>query len=375
LNPYFERRACLKIGSFEFNLRELAGSMGDFGTLLPLAIGYMTVCGMDPAGLLIMMGAANILTGIVYRLPMPIEPMKVLAVMAIAQAWTPEKIYTSGIVMGVVWLVMGATGLMTFVARWTPKTVVRGIQLSLGVLLAIQGLKMVSSWWLLGAIAVVLVILLRQNRYAPAAVVLVVLGIVIMAVKEQFGGMGGLSFSLPPFTKIDPGEIWPVLRDGGLAQIPLTATNAVIATSVLISEYWPGRRVTERQLSFNMGAMNVVFPFFGGMPLCHGAGGLAAQYYFGARTGGANVIEGFLEIFLGLFLAGSIALIFASFPLAIVGAMMFLVGIELTKFARYLRFDRELIPALVTVLGSIALNMAVGFVLGFVVHYIMFRKA
>lgn len=365
----------MKIGSFEFNLRELAGSMGDFGTLLPLAIGYMTVCGMDPAGLLVMMGIANILTGIVYRLPMPIEPMKVLAVMAIAQAWTPEKIYTSGIVMGAVWIVMAVTGVMVHVARWTPRTVVRGIQLSLGILLAVQGLKMASSWWLLGVIALTLVILLRQNRYAPAAVVLVVLGIAIMAVKEKLGGMGGLSFSLPPFTMFDPGEVWPVLRDGGLAQIPLTATNAVIATSALISEYWPGRSVTERQLSFNMGAMNVVIPFFGGMPLCHGAGGLAAQYYFGARTGGANVIEGSLEIFLGLFLAGSIAAIFAGFPLAIVGAMMFLVGIEMTKFVRHLRFDRELIPALATVLGSIALNMAVGFLLGFAVHYLMFGKS
>ncbi len=364
----------MKIGSFEFNVRELAGSMGDFGTLLPLAIGYMTVCGMDPAGLLIMMGLANLITGIVYRLPMPIEPMKVLAVMAIAQAWTPEKIYTSGFVMGAVWLFMGATGLMGIVARWTPRTVVRGIQLSLGVLLAIQGLKMLSSWWALGVIAVVLVVLLRQNRYAPAAVVLVVLGIVIMAIKGQLGGVGGISLSLPPFTMFDPGEIWPVLRDGGLAQIPLTATNAVIATSALISEYWPGRRVTERQLSFNMGAMNVVIPFFGGMPLCHGAGGLAAQYYFGARTGGTNVIEGLLEVFLGLFLAGSIALIFADFPLAIVGAMMFLVGIELTKFARDLRFNRELVPALATLLGSVLLNMAVGFVLGSLVHYLMFGR-
>jgi hypothetical protein len=107
----------MKIGSFEFNLRELAGSLGDFGTLLPLAIGYITVCKLNPAGLLVMMGLVNIATGLVYRLPMPVEPMKVLAVVAIAQAWTPEKVYTSGMVMGAVWLAMGATGAMDFVAR------------------------------------------------------------------------------------------------------------------------------------------------------------------------------------------------------------------------------------------------------------------
>ncbi len=129
----------MRVGSFQFNLRELAGSLGDSGTLLPLAIGYITVCKMNPAGLLVMMGLANVATGLTYRLPMPIEPMKVLAVAAIAQAWAPEKIYTSGLVMGFAWLLLGTTGAMTYVARYTPKAVVRGIQLSLGVLLAVQG--------------------------------------------------------------------------------------------------------------------------------------------------------------------------------------------------------------------------------------------
>ena len=364
----------MKIGSFEFNLRELAGSMGDFGTLLPLAIGYITVCRMNPAGLLVMMGLVNVVTGLVYRLPMPVEPMKVLAVMAIAQAWTPEKVYTSALVMGVVWLLMGATGAMTHVARWTPKTVVRGIQLSLGALLAVEGVKMINGWWLLGIISVGIVLLLRENRYAPAAVVLVVLGIVIMAWRDELGAVSGLSFTLPPLTTFDPRLIWPVLRDGGLAQIPLTATNAVIATSALISQYWPNRRVTERQLSANMGVMNLILPFFGGMPLCHGAGGLAGQYYFGARTGGTNIIEGMIEIALGLFLAAGIASLFVAFPRAIVGAMMLLVGIELFKFARDLRLDRGLIPVAVTVVGSVALNMAVGFVAGLAVHYLIVRR-
>lgn len=364
----------MRIGSFEFNLRELAGSMGDFGTLLPLAIGYMTVCKMNPAGLLVMMGLANIVTGLVYRLPIPIEPMKVLAIVAIAQSWTPEKIYTSAFVMGVVWLVMGTTGAMTYVARWTPKSVVRGIQLSLGVLLAIEGVKMVSSCWLLGVVAVFVVITLRENRYAPAAVVLVLLGIVIMVFTGELARVGGISLSLAPLTMINPREFWPVLVNGGLAQIPLTAANAVIATSALISYHWPDRRVTERQLSLSMGIMNLILPFFGGMPLCHGAGGLAGQHYFGARTGGANIIEGVFEIALGVFFAGSIAAIFTSFPMAIVGAMMLLVGIKLLEFARELRLNRYLLPFIVTVIGSLVFNMAVGFAAGLAIHYCLLRR-
>ncbi|MFO8007345.1 MAG: putative sulfate/molybdate transporter [Candidatus Brocadiia bacterium] len=365
----------MRIGSFEFSLRELAGSMGDFGTLLPLAIGYITVCGLDPTGLLVMMGVANIATGLIYRLPMPIEPMKVLAVMAIAGAWTPQKVYASAFAMGAVWLLMGATGAMTLVARWTPKTVVRGIQLSLGVLLAVKGLQMMAGWWLLGVACVLVVVVFRENRYAPAALVLVALGILIMGFREELAALGAPSLSLPSLTGFEPRLVWPALRDGGLAQIPLTATNAVIATVALISQYWPERRVTEQQLSLNMGVMNLVVPFFGGMPMCHGAGGLAGQYYFGARTGGTNIIEGTIEIGLGLLLGGSIAALFAAFPMAIVGAMMLMVGVELFKFARELRFVRSLVPVAATVAGSVALNMAVGFAAGIVLHYLILGRS
>jgi len=91
--------------------------MGDFGTLFPLAIGYIAVCGLNPAGFLVMMGLANIATGLFYRLPMPIESMKVLAVVAIVQQWSPSMVYASSFAMGVVWLVFGLTGIMDWMAR------------------------------------------------------------------------------------------------------------------------------------------------------------------------------------------------------------------------------------------------------------------
>jgi MFS superfamily sulfate permease-like transporter len=126
-------------------------------------------------------------------------------------------------------------------------------------------------------------------------------------------------------------------------------------------------------LSFNTGVMNLVLPFFGGMPMCHGAGGLAGQYYFGARTGGTNIIEGLIEILLGIFLAGSIVALFAVFPMAIVGGMMFLVGIEIVKLARDLRWGRGLVPVAGTLAGSLAFNMAAGFLVGLALHYLLFR--
>ncbi len=129
----------MRIGSFEFNRRELAGSMGDFGTLFPLAVGYMAVCGMDPAGFLVMIGLVNIVTGCVYRLPMPVEPQKVIAVVAIAQRWSPSLILATGFGTGIVWLIFGLTGWIQKVADHTPKAVIRGIQIALGVMLGWEG--------------------------------------------------------------------------------------------------------------------------------------------------------------------------------------------------------------------------------------------
>ena len=358
----------MRIRDFEFNLRELAGSMGDFGTLFPLAIGYFAVNGLNPAGLLVMMGLANIVTGIVYHLPMPIEPKKVLAVVAITQRWPPSLIYATGFGTGIIWLILGFTGLIQKIAILTPRSVVRGIQVALGVMLAIEGFKMVATGWILGVIAIAIVIVLRENKYAPAAIVLMMLGVGVVGFRGELAQAIDFGFTLPPITLFRPLEIWQGMVLAGFAQIALTATNAVIATSALISQYFPDKPVAENKLALNMGIMNVVVPFFGGMPMCHGAGGLAGQYYFGARTGGTNIIEGLIEIGLGLFLAGSIASLFALFPQSIIGAMLLLVGVQLTGFVRDIRKNELIIMAL-TAGVSLATNMAIGFMVAVIVYH------
>jgi MFS superfamily sulfate permease-like transporter len=201
--------------------------------------------------------------------------------------------------------------------------------------------------------------------------VLILLGVVLMALRGDLQAVQGFTFRLPLLTKFSLEEVYRSLLLAGFAQIPLTATNAVIATSALISTYWPERRVSENRLALNMGLMNLVLPFFGGMPLCHGAGGLAGQYYFGARTGGTNILEGLIEIFLGLFLAASIASLFTAFPSAIIGAMMLLVGVEMVKFSRDIRWSLDLIPMAATVGVSVSSNMAFGFAAGMAAHYLL----
>jgi len=360
----------MKIKSFEFNMRELAGSMGDFGTLFPLAIGYIVINGLNPSGFLVMMGLANIVTGLVYRLPMPIEPMKVLAVMAIAQQWPPSMVYASGFAMGVVWLVFGVTNLVGWISKFTPKSVIWGIQATLGILLATEAIKMISGAWLLGAVSIGIILVLRQNRYAPAALVLMLLGLAMVFFAGGFSQIVAPRFSLPPLTGFTLEEIWRSMVLAGFSQIPLTITNAVIATAALIKVYWPDKPVSERQLSLNQGIMNLIVPFFGGMPMCHGSGGLAGQYYYGARTGGTNIIEGCIEILLGLFFSASVVGLFSLFPRAIIGGMMFLVGLEMIKFAKKLRPRKDLLPIAVTVGVSLVSDMAWGFVAGLGVYYV-----
>ncbi|MDZ4165264.1 MAG: putative sulfate/molybdate transporter [Smithellaceae bacterium] len=361
----------MRIGSFQISLQELAGSFGGFGIIFPLAIGYIMVCGLDPAGVFVMLGLTNLIFGLYYRLPLPLEPMKVLAVMAIAQAWSPSLVYASGFAMGLVWLLFSLTRAIDLLRRITPDSVVRGVQLALGILLFIQAVKMLSGGWILGGVSVVLILLLRKSRHIPGALALLVLGLFIIYFQGHFPAIYAPGFFMPSVTSFKIKEAWDSLLLGGFAQIPLTVTNAVIATAGMIRTYWPERSdVSERKLALNHGIMNLAAPFFGGMPMCHGAGSLAGKYYFGARTGAASIMEGLIEIALGLFLAASLVGVFRYFPPAILGGMLLFISIELAKFARGSYRAGEITPLMVTTLLAVTVNMAAGFLAGLLTHYL-----
>jgi len=357
---------------FEFNLRELAGSMGDFGTLFPLAISYIAINGLNPAGLFIMLGLTNIALGLIYRLPMPLQPKKVIAGTAIAQGWSPSLVYASGFGLGLIWLVLVFTGLLRRLLKITPPYIVTAIQLALGVLLGWQAFEWMLPAPLLGLVAIAIVLILRENRYAPASIILMVLGVVIMAWNGDLPNTWDLSLTLPPLTIPRPGDVWEAMLLAGFAQIPLSITNAVIAPAALIREYFPEKAVGEDKLMLNMGFMNIAASFFGGMPMCHGASGLAGQHYFGARTGGTPIIEGVIEVAIGLFLSQSIADVMAAFPMPLIAGMMLLVSVELAKPVIELR-GWKLALAVGTAALCVVTNMAVGFVVGLAAAHLLKR--
>ncbi len=366
-----ERESGRRYRDFEFNLRELAGSMGDFGTLFPLAVGYIVVNGLDPAGLFVVLGMTNIVLGLIYRLPMPLQPKKVIAASAIAQGWSPSLIYASGFGLGLIWLALVLTGLLRKLLDVTPTFIVRGIQLALAAMLAWQALQWMRPAPLLALAAIIIVLVLRENRYAPAAIVLMVLGVGIIAWRGDLPGTWELTFTLPPLTLPRLRDVWQAMLLAGFAQIPLSITNAVIAPAALIRDYFPEEKaVSERKLMLNMGVMNVAASFVGGMPMCHGAGGLAGQYYFGARTGGTPILEGLIEIGIGLFLSRSIANVLAAFPMPLMAGMMLLVSIQLAQPIIELR-GGKLGLALFTAALSVITNMALGFAAGLAATHLM----
>jgi len=361
-----------KFKDYEFNLRELAGSMGDFGTLFPLAVSYIAINGMNPAGLFIMLGLTNIALGLIYKLPMPLQPKKIIAVTAISQKWDPSLIHASGFGLGILWLFLSLTGLLQKLVKITPDFIVRGIQLALGITLAIQAVKWAAPSPWLGVLAIALVVLLRDNRYAPASLVLMALGVGIVAWQGNMPNSWDFSLTLPPLSIPKLQDVWKAMLLAGFAQIPLSITNAVIAPAALIREYFPEKAVSEKKLLLNMGWMNVVSSFFSGMPMCHGAGGLAGQYYFGARTGGASILEGFIEVAIGLFLSRSIANIMANFPMPLIAGMMLMVGFQLARTVRKLR-GWELGLAVGTAILSVFTNIGIGFIGGLLATFI-YRK-
>lgn len=347
---------------FEFNLRELAGSVGDFGTLAPLALGLIVICKMDPVALFCMIGLTNMVTGIVYRLPMPVEPKKVVAATAISQAWEASVVSATGMGLGLIWLALSLAGLARRLADLTPKSVIRGIQLALGINLCLEAVRLARPEPHLALIALALLLLLRQSRVAPGSLVVVGLGIVLMAWRGDLSGLR-VRFDLPTLHLPAPRDIWAGMVGAGFAQIPLTLTNATLATSAMIRELFPEKPVSEDRLMLNQGLANIASSLTGGMPMCHGAGGLASQYYFGARTGGANILEGLIEISLGVLLGGSLATLLAAFPLPLMAGMLFAVGVQLGQRAAELK-RWPLAAAGITAGVSVLTNMAVGYLAG-----------
>ena len=387
-----------------FNRHELAGSLGDLGTLLPIAIGLILINGLSATAILCSVGLFYALAGLYFRVTVPVQPMKVIGAYAIAGSLSPLEISSAALWMGVFLMPLGAFGATNLIIRVVPRSTIRGVQLTTGVLLLSEGVRMmlgrsllqqarglgepflavqtigpIPIGWVLGPGALLLILLLLENRKIPAALAVILLGGLSGL---ALGGLQGLDqvqlgVHLPqllPYGLPSVNELLFVLMALALPQLPMTIGNAVIAQADLTQQYFgPGlaQRSSPRALALSMGLANCVCALIGGMPLCHGAGGLAAHYNLGARSAGSNLMIGAIVLLVGVILGDGALALLGLLPCAVLGALLLFAGAQLALTILDIKKRRDLF-VVITMLGiSLATNLALGFAVGLVLAHVL----
>ena len=357
---------------FRFTWEEISGALGDLGTFLPLTLGYIIQCGLSPAPVFFFAGLWNVVTGIIFRLPVPVQPMKAIAAVAIAEGMTPEEIAAAGILMGGIVFLIGIFPGAGRVFSLAPRPVVRGIQLGIGLKLLLTGVQTVLplpviGWdsHLVGGCAAFLIVLSYFRQKVPAALILFLFGFFLLGVSRPrlFGDLN-LQAWIPGIIIPSPADWWRGFTRGTVAQLPLTLLNSVVAVCALSGDLFPGRKIPETKMARSVGVMNLISCWFGGMPMCHGAGGLAGQYHFGARTGGSVVFLGGMKMAAGVAAATALLIPLQSFPHSILGALLVFAGLELSLPARDLQGRKDFLVALLTAGLILSVNVTVGFLAG-----------
>ncbi|MDH3284830.1 MAG: putative sulfate/molybdate transporter [Acidobacteriota bacterium] len=368
-----------------FGLMELSGSLGDMGTFLPLLVAMVEINGLPLVPSLFFAGLFNLMTGCLYAVPMAVQPMKAIAAAAITEGVSAEGIVAAGLVAGVVVLLLGVTGTIRLIDRIVPEAIVRGLQLGIGLALARRAVGWIleadgALTWI--AVAASLALVVASLRWTLPAALLVFGGGLALEAALAPGVLADLrlSISLPVPRPLPPAALVEGLPLA-LAQIPLTTLNSVIGLVLLARDLYPARdanglpgraaAVSERSVSTTVGLMNIVGALFGAMPMCHGAGGLAGQHRFGARTNGSVLALGTAKMTVAVVLGAPLIGLVHAYPRPLLGVLLLAAGIELAKMARRARGRRALALALLTAAGTLGAGVMWGVLLGTASHWLL----
>jgi len=328
-----------------FDLPEWAGAFGDLGTLIPFVAAYVSILKMDANGLLVAFGVSLIVVGSIYRTPFPVQPMKAIGAAAVSQATLAAGLGSAVVVgaaltTGLLWIALAVTGMGRRAASWVPRSALLGVVMGLGFSFMIEGIRMMSSSpWLAGLLLALTLVLLGRPR-VPAMLVLLAVGVAIALMREPelMRELGALrpEFRIPSLAwgTLTMSDLWTGLILLSLPQLPLTFGNAYLSITEENNRLFPDRAVSERSVAYSTGLMNLGSSLLGGIPMCHGAGGMAGHVQFGARTGGSSIILGGVLLAAGLFLSSSIDTIFKMFPSSVLGVILFLAGLQLALGSR-----------------------------------------
>ncbi len=350
-------------------LGELSGSVADFGTFLPLVIGVLAIQGFDGAGVLTGFGLFALIVALVYRRPIPIQPMKAVAALIIVGALTPAQAMASGVIIGGVLLILALSGVVSRIARLVPMSVIMGIQFGVGAQLALLGGQLVFDQPLFGgaALALLLLLFLTPYRHLGSFVVVVTAAMAFLLSGDAPQASFGLGLHLPAVAFPALSDFQVALTTAALPQLALTLSNAVLATSAIAGDYFPEdkARLSPRNLSLSTGVLNLVLAPFGALPMCHGSGGLIAQYRFGARVWGAPLLFGVFCLGLGLGFGPQARDILMLIPIGAVGAILAVAGAEMAFHRKVFQVKPSCrVVILVTGLACVGINVAVGLLIG-----------
>lgn len=369
-----------------FDRQELSGSLGDLGTFLPIILGLATVAGLSFPAMLFWAGASNIATGLIFAIPMPVQPMKAIAAVALSEGMSSGEVYASGLIMALFMLLIWSTNFTKYLDKIMPKVVVRGIQFTIGLKLFIKGAQMIYvkefmalDGIMIGLVGIGFALLFYNSNRVPTALILFVTGIAITFFSDR-ALFYSLNFQpyLPNFVSIGFDSFRGGLLKGAISQLPLTLLNSVIAVSALSYNLFPKHGAETRKISLSVGLMNLTC-LFGAMPMCHGSGGLAAQSRFGARTNGSILILGTIKLLAAVVLGSSLLPIVAAFPESLLGVLLLIAGMGLILTVRDVRelFDKAIVLAM-AVTSIISTSLTIGFMFGVVLYLIgrakFFRK-
>ncbi|MET0065906.1 MAG: putative sulfate/molybdate transporter [Candidatus Thiodiazotropha sp.] len=347
---------------------ETSGAFADLGTFLPIVIGVLALGRMDPTGLLVGFGVFALAVALIYRRPVPVQPMKVVAAIVIASPFSPGAVAATGVLLGVVVLLLGLSGWIDRLARRLPENLLQGIQVGVGLILAWSGLKLMHEHWMIGVALVAGLLLIERTLLKGYAVLILIAGSIGVTLMME-GETPKLNFGwfLPQMVSLQFDDFWQASLSVFLPQLVLTLTNAVLVTAIIAAELFPDdrARITPRRLALSSGGLNILLAPFGAFPMCHGAGGLVVQHRFGARTGLAPAIFGVSCLSLGLFLGPDAFKLLSLLPVSTVGALLVLAGIHMSLTRRVLRArDASLAVIIMTAIAALFFNVALGLLVG-----------
>jgi len=362
---------------FRFSLAEISGALGDLGVLLPLTLALVTLNGVNPASAFTGLGLAYVFTAVAYRLPVPVQPLKSFAAAALALGLSGSTLTAGAWWMAALFLALAVVPAGSLIGALFPRPVVRGIQLGLSLLLLqsawrleIGSVSQTPLWsGVLAAAGAALVLAIALWRWRDAAGLgVIAFGLVFALAREGWPqisvtpGLPALAPALPTSA-----ELFSAFWLLALPQLPLSLANSVYATADAAGQYFgaEARRVTPRRLLATMSLNNVVAALLGGIPVCHGCGGLTAHYRLGARTGGAPLMLGGLFLALGLLGGEALLPLVGLIPTAVLGVLLAYVGVQHALLARDLRGWPAWTPALAVMLTTLVTrNLALGYVVG-----------